>query len=161
MVRTKDETCPVSLDEIKEWNYIEDHVFDNKLRLCIEAAISAVESYINQVVWPSTFVFELPVPLCVLEIPIYPVSSIQVSVGDADIPADRYAWDGRVLRIDGPLGEGKMTVTVQAGNATLEQDVKSAILLIASELFRNPTDSVKTLPTTSKLLLDPHRNANI
>lgn len=161
MVRTKDETCPVSIDEIKEWNYIEDHAFDNKLRLCLESAISAVESYINQVVWPSAYVFESPAPLRALEIPVYPVSSIQVSVGGADLPADRYAWDGRVLRIDGPLGEGQMVVTVQAGNKTLDQDIKSAILLIASELFRNPTDSVKTLPTTSKLLLDPHRNANI
>ena len=56
MERTRDQRCPVSLDQMKEWNYIEDPVFDTKLRLCRDAAISAVENYINQVVWASDFV---------------------------------------------------------------------------------------------------------
>ena len=43
MERTRDQRCPVSLDQMKEWNYIEDPVFDTKLRLCRDAAISAVE----------------------------------------------------------------------------------------------------------------------
>lgn len=161
MVRTKDERCPVTVDEIRLWNYIEDGIFDIKLRLCIESAITAVENYINQVVWPSTYVFEYPgVPACV-ELSPYPITSISVSVDGVELSPDLYAWDGIVLSIDGSVKGESTTVTVHAGNVPVDQDIKAAILLIASELFRNPTDSVKQLPTTSKLLLDPHRYANV
>jgi len=161
MLRKRDETCPISLDDLREWNYIDDTTFDTKLQLCLAAAISAAESYINQVVWPSSFVLNFSGVPREVEIQPYPVSSVAVSVDDAKLSPELYALNGDILRIDASAEGSATEITVKAGYEILDPDIKSAILLIASEMFRNPTDSVKQLPTASKLLLDPHRNANI
>ena len=161
MERTRDQRCPVSLDQMKEWNYIEDPVFDTKLRLCRDAAISAVENYINQVVWASDFVETFHGVPRVVAMPLGPIVSVAVTVDGVALSPDLYVWDAYFLHIDPSVEGASTTVAIRAGWEDPEEDIKSAVLLIASELFRNPTDSVKTLPTTSKLLLDPHRKANI
>ena len=161
MERNRDQRCPVSLDQIKEWNYIEDAVFDEKLRLCVKAAIAGVENYINQVVWISDFAETFPGVPRVVPMPLGPIVSVAVTVDGQALSPELYVWDAYFLTIDPSVQGESTTVTVRAGYDDPDEDIKSAVLLIASELFRNPTDSVKQLPTTSKLLLDPHRKANI
>lgn len=159
--RDKADRCPVELYELKKWNYIEDEYFDDKLQVCLAAGIAAAESHANIVIWPSTFTLaldhiesEIPVPFC-------PVTSVTVKVDDAALDPSLYAFDGNVIRVDGSVQGQGMEVILTAGAEETEGDIKSAILLIASELFRNPTDSVKQLPTASQLLLRPYRRVNI
>ena len=159
--RTKGETPPVTLEELREWNYIEDHQFDSKLTLCLNAGVAQVESYVNGIVWPSTFALSLDG--VVHEIPFgeYPVNSITVTVDGVQLDDSLVTYDGRVIRIDGSVTGASMSVSVSCGDAVTDGDIKAAILLVASELFRNPTDSVRTLPTASQNILNPHRRANI
>lgn len=50
-----------------------------------------------------------------------------------------------------------MEVTYTAGMASVDPDIKAAILLHAAALFNNPVDSVEVLPKASTRLLDPYR----
>lgn len=159
--RAKENRCPVELYDLKKWNYIEDEFFDSKLQVCLEAAIAAAESHANIVIWPSTFTLaldhidrEIPVPFC-------PVTSVAVSVDGVALNPNLFTFDGNVISVDGSVQGQEMEVVLTAGAEETESDIKSAILLIASELFRNPTDSVKQLPTASQLLLRPYRRVNI
>lgn len=159
--RAKSKDCPVSLDELKQWNYIESDLFDDKLKACLNSAIASAESHANIIIWKSTFTlaldhieYEIPVFAC-------PVSSISIAVDNSSLAASLYQFDGNVILVDGSVRGDAMTVTIEAGIDPVDDDIKAAILLIASELFRNPTDSVKQLPTASQLLLQPFRRANI
>jgi hypothetical protein len=159
--RAKSENCPVSLDELKQWNYIESNLFDEKLKTCLYAAIASAESHANIIIWPSTFTLALD--HIEHEIPVFacPVSSISIIVDGSPLAASLYQFDGNVILVDGSVQGSNMTVTLEAGIDPMDDDIRSAILLISSELFRNPTDSVKQLPTASQLLLQPFRRANI
>ena len=159
--RTKGEFAPVSLDEIKDWNYIEDRCLDNKLSICITAGVAAVETFINGVVWPS--IFALSLDYVAHEIPFqeYPVKSIAVKVDGEPLDSSLFSYDGRLIKVSESVTGQNMSITAEVGDEDIEGDIKAAILLVASELFRNPTDGVKTLPTASQTLLKPYRRANI
>ena len=159
--RIKGEYEPVSLDDIKEWNYIEDNHFDNKLRSCVAAGVAQVESFINGIVWPSKFVLSLDRVEHVIPFREYPVRSITVAVDGDQIDDSLISYDGNLIRIAGSVTGERMEVSVEAGNEEVEDDIKAAIKLVASELFRNPTDSVKQLPTASQQILKPYRRVNI
>ena len=159
--RIKGEYAPVTLDEIKEWNYIEDNHFDNKLRACVDAGVAQVESFINGIVWPSKFVLSLDRVEHAIPFREYPVRSITVTVDGEQIDDSLVSYDGNLIRIAASVTGDSMTISVEAGNEEVEDDIKAAIKLVASELFRNPTDSVKQLPTTSQQILKPYRRVNI
>lgn len=152
---------PVALDDLREWNYIDDHIFDNKLRLCLRSAIAMVESYINSIVWPGTFSLSLDNIIHRIPLSIYPVTSISVLVDGKPIAETLYSFDGHDLLISDAVTGESMEILVEAGNEEVDEDIKAAILLVASELFRNPTDSVKQLPTASQQILNPYRRVNI
>lgn len=156
-----EETMPVTLDELRDWNYIDDHTFDNKLRLCLRSAVAMVESYINSIVWPGTFSLSLDHIAPIVPVSLYPVTSISVLVDGEPLAKALYSFDGHDLRLADAVTGDSMEVLVEAGNEEVDEDVKTAILLVASEFFRNPTDSVKQLPTASQQILNPHRRANI
>ena len=159
--RTRGEYAPVSLDDIKEWNYIEDKHFDGKLRMCIEAGVANVEAYANRIVWPSTFALSLDHVEYDIPFREYPVTSVAISVDGTPLDASLYTYDGNSILIDASVKGESMEISVQVGNEEVEGDIKAAILLVASELFRNPTDSVKQLPTASQQILKPYRRTNI
>lgn len=159
--RTRIGECPVSLAELKAWNYIEDDIFDGKLTVCLHSAVAAAETYTNQVLWPSVYAFNCSALVREVNVSrLYPITKVEVSLGDEPLPSGRWSFDGRTVKFDSSIS-GTVSVEVTAGREEIDPDIKAAILLIASELFRNPTDSVRTLPSTSQLLLQSHRHANV
>lgn len=154
-------TLPVTLAELKSWNYIQDDIYNDKLNVCLRSAIAAVESHINSVVWKSTFALSFDHMEYIIPVEIAPVESIVITVDGEALQDSLYRFDGDVIAIDRSVEGSLMAVSIVAGKDAIDDDIKSAVLLMASELFRNPTDSVKQLPTASQLLLQPHRRANI
>lgn len=158
--RTKIGESPVSLEDLKAWNYIEDEIFDGKLTVCLHSAIAAAETYTNQTFWPSLYTLDVAAGAREISVPLYPVAKVEVFSEGEPLPSSRWSFDGSTVKVDGSVS-GPVSIEVMAGRESIDPDVKAAILLVASELFRNPTDSVRTLPSSSQLLLQSHRHASV
>ena len=143
-----------TLEEFKAHIRMTSYDLDTDLRLKLQAAIRSAEHYIGQVIAQSVFTYTGDyVKTLTLEAPVIGVTGVKVD----GVALSDGAWSlsGNVLTV---LTEGaSMEVTYTAGMASVDPDIKAAILLHAAALFNNPVDSVEVLPKASTRLLDPYR----
>lgn len=144
-----------TLAEFKDHIRLTSSDMDADLELKLLAAIRAAEHYIGAVIAQSDFVYEGPcVKTLILEAPVIGVSSVVVD--DVTLSEDDWSLVGDKLTVE---AEGsKMQVSYTAGMASVEPDIKAAVLLHAAALFNNPVDSVEVLPKASTRLLDSYRS---
>lgn len=143
-----------TLAEFKSHIRLTTSDMDTDLQLKLQAAIRSAEHYIGQVIAQSVFTYTGDyVEALTLEAPVIGVTGVKVD----GVALSDGAWSlsGNVLTV---LTEGaSMEVTYTAGMASVDPDIKAAILLHAAALFNNPVDSVEVLPKASTRLLDPYR----
>jgi len=147
-------TYEPTLDEFKTHIRMTSYDLDDDLRLKLLAAIRSAEHYIGMVIAQSVFTYTGDyAKTLTLEAPVTGVTRVKV---DGVVLSDaKWSLSGNVLTV---LTEGTtMEVTYTAGMASVDPDIKAAILLHAAALFNNPVDSVETLPKASTRLLDPYR----
>lgn len=147
-------TYEPTLDEFKTHIRMTSYDLDDDLRLKLLAAIRSAEHYIGMVIAQSVFTYTGDyAKTLTLEAPVTGVTRVKV---DGVVLSDaEWSLSGNVLTV---LTEGTtMEVTYTAGMASVDPDIKAAILLHAAALFNNPVDSVETLPKASTRLLDPYR----
>ena len=147
-------TYEPTLDEFKTHIRMTSYDLDDDLRLKLLAAIRSAEHYIGMVIAQSVFTYTGDyAKTLTLEAPVSGVT--RVKVDGVVLSDDEWSLSGNVLTV---LTEGTtMEVTYTAGMASVDPDIKAAILLHAAALFNNPVDSVETLPKASTHLLDPYR----
>jgi len=143
-----------TLAEFKSHIRLTTSDMDTDLQLKLQAAIRSAEHYIGQVIAQSVFTYTGDyVKTLTLKAPVLGVTGVKVD----GVALSDGAWSlsGNVLTV---LTEGaSMEVTYTAGMASVDPDIKAAILLHAAALFNNPVDSVEVLPKASTRLLDPYR----
>lgn len=147
-------TYEPTLDEFKTHIRMTSYDLDDDLRLKLLAAIRSAEHYIGMVIAQSVFTYTGDyAKTLTLEAPVSGVTRVKV---DGVVLSDaEWSLSGNVLTV---LTEGTtMEVTYTAGMASVDPDIKAAILLHAAALFNNPVDSVEMLPKASTRLLDPYR----
>lgn len=147
-------TYEPTLDEFKTHIRMTSYDLDDDLRLKLLAAIRSAEHYIGTVIAQSVFTYTGDyAKTLTLEAPVSGVTRVKV---DGVVLSDaEWSLSGNVLTV---LTEGTtMEVTYAAGMASVDPDIKAAILLHAAALFNNPVDSVEVLPKASTRLLDPYR----
>lgn len=144
-----------TLDEFKAHIRMTSYDLDDDLRLKLQASIRAAEHYIGAVIAQSDFVYEGPcVKTLILEAPVIGVSSVVVD--NVTLTEDEWSLVGDKLTVKAEGSE--MQVSYTAGMASVEPDIKAAVLLHAAALFNNPVDSVEVLPKASTRLLDSYRS---
>lgn len=128
---------------------------DATLQSNLLAAITSVEHHIGRYVAASTITRTLPFSQAVkLKGPVNSV--ISVSVDGVALDPSQYSVLFDVLSISAQSGD-VLTVVYGTGTALVPYDIRAAILLQATSLFNNPSDSVETLPKASRMLLRPYR----
>lgn len=143
-----------TLEEFKAHIRMTSYDLDTDLRLKLQAAIRSAEHYIGLVIAQSVFTYTGDyAKTLTLEAPVTGVTGVKVdgvALSDGD-----WSLSGKTLTVQ---TEGtSMEVTYTAGMASVDPDIKAAILLHAAALFNNPVDSVEVLPKASTRLLDPYR----
>ena len=84
---------------------------------------------------------------------------ISVSSDGQSLTAEQYSLNDTILEITDNSVSGKSIVVVYvAGMEAAPDDVRAAVLLSASYIFSNPSDTVEALPKASQTLLRPYRN---
>lgn len=143
-----------TLAEFKSHIRLTTSDLDTDLQLKLQAAIRSAEHYIGMVIAQSVFTYTGDyAKTLTLEAPVSGVTG--VAVDGVALSDEEWSLSGNVLTV---LTEGAtMEVTYSAGMASVDPDIKAAILLHAAALFNNPVDSVETLPKASTRLLDPYR----
>lgn len=143
-----------TLAEFKSHIRLTTSDMDADLQLKLQAAIRSAEHYIGQVIAQSVFTYTGDyVKTLTLEAPVIGVTGVEVD--GVALSDGEWSLSGNVLTV---LTEGaSMEVTYTAGMASVDPDIKAAILLHAAALFNNPVDSVEVLPKASTRLLDPYR----
>ena len=143
-----------TLDEFKAHIRMTSYDLDDDLRLKLLAAIRSAEHYIGLVIAQSVFTYTGAYAKTItLEAPVISVTGVKVD--GVALSDGEWSLSGNVLTV---LTEGaSMEVTYTAGMASVDPDIKAAILLHAAALFNNPVDSVEVLPKASTRLLDPYR----
>ena len=143
-----------TLAEFKSHIRLTTSDMDTDLQLKLQAAIRSAEHYIGQVIAQSVFPYTGDyVKTLPLEAPVIGVTGVKVD--GVALSDGEWSLSGNVLTV---LPEGaSMEVTYTAGMASVDPDIKAAILLHAAALFNNPVDSVEVLPKASTRLLDPYR----
>lgn len=143
-----------TLEEFKAHIRMTSYDLDTDLRLKLQAAIRSAEHYIGLVIAQSVFTYTGDYAKTItLEAPVTGVTGVEVD--GVALSDGEWSLSGNVLTV---LTEGaSMEVTYTAGMASVDPDIKAAILLHAAALFNNPVDSVEVLPKASTRLLDPYR----
>lgn len=147
-------TYEPTLAEFKSHIRLTTSDLDTDLQLKLQAAIRSAEHYIGMVIAQSVFTYTGDyAKTLTLEAPVSGVT--RVAVDGVALSDEEWSLSGNVLTV---LTEGAtMEVTYSAGMASVDPDIKAAILLHAAALFNNPVDSVEVLPKASTRLLDPYR----
>ncbi|MCQ2137884.1 MAG: phage gp6-like head-tail connector protein [Bacteroidales bacterium] len=147
----------ISLEVLKAWLYVDGDALDEKLRLCLAAAITQAETYTGLVLQPSRFTFSGPFDNRIT-LSVRPVTGIvAVTVDGRSLTAEEFSLDCETVVIDSSVSGEKAKVVFTAGEAPMPDDIRMAILKIAADFFQNPDDQVRQLPTASQLLLRPYR----
>lgn len=134
---------------------------DGVLVQCLTAAIEDSEAYIGSTIVLSTFTYRTKIDfpsyphLFTLDLlgPVSPDFAPVATLGEEDVTA---TLSGRILTItaDAP---GKLSVTWKAGMEDIPESIAHAIILKASYLFDNPTDTVRERVTAADALLRPFK----
>ena len=143
-----------TLEEFKAHIRMTSYDLDTDLRLKLQAAIRSAEHYIGQVIAQSVFTYTGDYAKTItLEAPVSGVTGVKVD--GVELSDGEWSLSGNTLTVQ---TEGtSMEVTYTAGMASVDPDIKAAVLLHAAALFNNPVDSVEVLPKASTRLLDPYR----
>ena len=128
-------------------------VFDQDLASKLSAAIAFAESFINR---DLSRVPVISYPYArVTEIDLDPALHIVgVSVGGEEIQPSGWSYADKKLLIYGTGYDDTDVVTVET---EWRHDIAVSVLMHASSLWLNPTDSVETLPKASRNLLSQYR----
>lgn len=148
---TKVKTTIVSLSQLKDNLRLTSDDFNSDLTIKLNAAIQSASSFIGRDLsmvdayafrWESETILDID--------PAKHISSVKVN-GTAVQPS---AWslDGNVFKVAGQ--EDDVVEVMTAYN----DDIQAAIMMHASSLWRNPTDTVETLTKASTNLLRQYRN---
>lgn len=154
--RTYDSTALAALlDDFKSHVRMTSDDMDAELSAKLLAAVRHAEHHIGKVILWSQFETATPfASSIILKAPGTTVESLEVDGAEVT----DYSVNGRVLTISPEVTGQQMTVTYEAGYASIPEDMKAAILMHAASLFNNPTDSVETLAKASQNLLRPYRS---
>lgn len=152
-------TDVVTLDALKKHLRLLEDEFDTMLSVYLSAAITAAENYTNIIIYKSKLTITLPWSY-EIKLPVSSVTSVDEIECDGEIVStDCYSYRDNTINFTEQLS-GDVTISMYAGG-DIPDDIRVAILLHASKLFTTPVDSVETLPTVSKNLLNPYKNWNI
>lgn len=149
----------VTLDALKVWLNITTDDFDDKLRICLAAAVSEAETYTGLTLARSRYTVALPFAP-VMDTAIHHICSVEAVKVDGElVDINDVSLDGDAVCVYG-VGGNTAELTIIAGPEVLEPDIRGAILMIASAHFNSPTDTVENLPKASTHLLNPYRYYN-
>lgn len=154
----------VSKETLRKWLYIDNDCLDEKLEICLSAAVAAAETHTQLVLAPSLFKVLRDFPLFSnkITLDIHPAREIiSVLVDGIEVPSAHYKLTDDTLIFDDSVHGEKLEIKLAAGGQPVADDVKLAILLIASDFFQHPVDTVRQLTSVSEQLLNPYRYHNI
>jgi len=151
MVNNKVKTTVVTLAQLKDNLRLAGTDFDNDLQIKLDAAIQSASSFIGRdLSMVDTYSFDWAAEV---ELVIDTAKHISgVKVGGSTVQPSAWSLDGHTFKVTGEAGD---TVEV---TTDWNQDIKTAIMMHASSLWRNPADTVETLTKASTNLLRQYRN---
>lgn len=131
---------------------------DATLEMSLKAAVLNAEHHIGRYIYPSTVTETIPFAnRIVLRGPVLSITSVTVDGTALEAGAFSEAFGVLCLGGSGSVVE----VEYEAGMENPPFDIQAAILLHATALFNNPSDSVETLPKASMKLLRPYRTYGV
>lgn len=149
----------VTLAELKEHLRIYHDSFDSDLNGKIIAATLSAEHHVGWTIARSEFIYKTKIYQDIEEvsIPIHAPMDISSLVVNINAKAsDDYVLDYGQLKI--PVAKGDdIEVRYTAGPLSVPEDLKVAILMIASDMFERPADGISEKRTASVKLLTPYR----
>ena len=146
-----------SLEGLKKHLRITSDDQDGMLTVYLKAAIENAEHYIGSVIAHSRFtqVEVLSGKSLVLRGPVIEIKSIEVD--GKPLASGSFTTFENTVTLEEEVHEKKVKVVYISGREKADYDITAAVYLTASDLFSNPVDSVRTMPTAASRLLDPHR----
>lgn len=146
----------VTLDELKQNLRLTDtDAFSTDLQSKLSAALRAAGSYIGRDLGQVEQFSYIMEP--VVEIDIDPAKHVTaVKVEGLALPPEQWSYAGGYLSIYGH-SPSAAAVTVEL---EYNEDIAQAVLMHASSMWMNPTDTVETLPKASTNLLRQYRRYN-
>ena len=149
-----------TLEDLKRHLRITSGDLDEILQPYLLAAINAAEHNIGRVIAVSEMTDKRKFDHTVtLEGPVLKIESVKVD--GTEIEEAAWSLEGRDLQVSEQVTGAKMEIIYEAGMAKVPFDIKAAIMLLATKLFNNPSDSVEQLPSAAKNLLRPYRTWGI
>ena len=145
-----------TLDDFKHHLRITGDAQDSLLMMYLKAAISSAEHYIGRVIAISRFKVVTSSASIELSKPLVGVNSVEV--GGKPLTKADYSIKENLVEIPCVKEGEEVKVVYTAGMNQVPFDIKASILLTAADLFTNPVDGVRNLPTAASRLLDPYRN---
>lgn len=151
----------IALQSLKDWLYIDTTDFDAKLAVCLASAVAAAENYTGLTLNISQYALSMPFSKKLL-LPVHPVTEVsQLAVDGESIDLSKWSLESDNIIFDKSICGSVVDLTVKAGKSAVEQDILTAVLLMAADLFQNPVDAVRQLPTMSRMLLQPYKYYNL
>lgn len=148
------------LADFRQYLRLTSTELDSTLNAALMAAVSSAEHYIGRYIYPSDIVVEIPFSRrIVLRGPVDSIDSVVVD-GTA-LEEGGYSFTLGVLELPDEVSGRVARVAYRAGMMQVPYDIAAAILLHATALFNNPSDSVETLPKASMNLLRPYRTYGV
>ena len=145
-----------TLEDLKRHLRITSGDLDEILQPYLLAAINMAEHNIGRVIAVSEMTDRRSFDHAVtLEGPVLKV--VAVRVDEKKINETDWSLEGRDLQVSDQVAGARMEIVYEAGMAQVPFDIKAAIMLMATKLFNNPSDSVEQLPSAAKNLLRPYR----
>lgn len=178
---------PVTLQQAKDWLKVDTTADDDLITSLITAARQAAEDYTSTKLFTQTVVEkwdELPYSDAVtnkfggISLSTWPVQSI-TSIQYVDDNGDAQTWAASQYIADTSAQPARImpgydkqwptirfqmaafTVTYLAGYATVDDipdTIKTAMQLMITDWYDNRTDSVRTMPMASQMLLKPYKH---
>lgn len=151
-----DDTISPSIHELKAHLNLIGHIHDSPLELYLKAALRRAGAHIGRTIAQTNFTYTGAYAKSIRLPEALSITAVQVD--GVTVESSSYALAGEQLTFaDGFAGGTALTVTFIAGMAYIDETVKAAVLLIASDLFLHRENPVKTLPSQAEWLLDPYR----
>ena len=145
---------PVALPDLKSNLRLTTDAFDEDLLLKLEAAVEECEAVTGVALVPANYRLECAFQsVKALRWPL--VSLTSVKVDGALVPSTEYTVDKdlSVLVMNESVKGGRMEVVYRAGTSAMPRKAEMAAILIASDLFDNPTNAVRERGQQSDVLL--------
>lgn len=178
-VRTVAPTAtPISIAEAKEHLRVDASDEDESIAIYIAAAtahLDGARGWLGRALALQTWQEQFPGFCRRIRLAVAPVVAISsVAYADADgvaqtVGAENYVIDGDDLVFvedySFPTTRGNLfdlTVTYQAGYASIPDDLRAAMLLIVGDLYANregQSDDALAINATVRMLLEPHRRS--